>query len=346
MFDRIRRITALMAALVLVVFVVFVINQTAQVVRLAEDVHGLAGDAVLIGLLAVYAVLLAMPLWMYFRLPPPIKPPEVESGPEYEAHLDRLRKRLGGNLLLGEVDLSDRTALERAVAELDAHALEAVREAAAQVFLSTAISQSGRLDTFVVLSANSRLVWRIARTYYQRPTLRDMWHLYANVAGTAFMAGELDDVDVSEQVQPIVTSVVGSLGTLVPGLQVATSLVVNSVLSGSTNAFLTLRVGAIAQQYCAPLVATDRRRIRKLATARAAGMLGGIVSAGSRNVVKAVAKASRDRLLRRGAEADQVEEPPVDDEERRRWWQRGKGEAPVDDADVPEEIDIRVPPGL
>ncbi len=337
MFHRMRRITSLVAALVVVVFVIFMINQTAAVVRLAEDVHGLAGDAVLWGLLGLYAVLIAAPLWMWFRLPPPVEPPETEAGPEYEAHLALLRKRLAGNRLLVGADLADRAGLEAAIAGLDGHALEAVREAAAQVFLSTAISQSGRLDTFVVLSANSRLVWRIARTYYQRPTLRDMWHLYANVAATAFMAGELDDVDVSEQVQPIVTSVVGSLGTLVPGLQVATSLVVNSVLSGSTNAFLTLRVGAIAQQYCAPLVATDRRRIRRLATARAAGMLGGIVSAGSRNVVKAVAKASRDRLLRRGGEPEPVEELPADEEERRRWWRRARGEAAGDDADVVED---------
>ncbi len=326
MFESFRRITSLLAALVLVVFVVFVVNQTAQVVALADRTASWLGDVVLWFLLGAYAALLAAPLWMWFRLPPPIEPPTEDSGADFEEHLERLRKRLDGNKLLADPVLADRADLQRAVGELDAHALEAVREAAAAVFLSTAISQSGRLDTFVVLSANSRLVWRVARIYYQRPTLRDMWHLYANVAATAFVAGELDDVDVSEQVQPIVTSVLGSFGTAIPGMQVATSLVVNSVLSGSTNAFLTLRVGAIAQQYCAPLVGVDRRRVRKLATARATGMLGGIVSAGSRSVVRSVAKASRDRLFRRGGEGAEPE-PDATEEERRRWWRRAKADA-------------------
>lgn len=326
MLDRLQRITLLLSGLVLVVFVIFVINQTAQVVSLARGVHPAFGTAVLVGLLALYAALLATPLVMWFRLPPPIEPPDVTDGPEFDEHLDLMRKRLRGV----PAD-ADRAAIESAIAELDAQATEAIRQSAAQVFLSTAISQSGRLDTFVVLSANVRLVWRVANIYYQRPTVRDMWHLYANVAATAFLAGELDDVDVSEQVQPIITSVLGSVGTAIPGLQVATSLVVNSILGGSTNAFLTLRVGAVAQQYCAPLLVADRRRIRRSATAKAAGLLGGIVSAGAKRVVSAVVKASRDRLLGRS----RIEDPAgdLDEEEvapRRRWGRRTKPDATLD----------------
>lgn len=334
MFDRIRQITLFISALVLVVFVIFVINQTAQVVSLAADLHPVAGFVVLGLLVAAYVVFVAVPLVLYFKLPAPLEPPLTDSGPEFDEHLDNLRQRLAGNPLV-EGDLPDRAAIEAAVTDLDARATEVVKEAASQVFLTTAISQSGRLDTFMVLSANVRLVWRVARIYYQRPTLRDMWHLYANVAATAFMAGEIDDVDVSEQVQPIVTSVLGSVGTAIPGMQVATSVIVNSVLGGSTNAFLTLRIGAITQQYSAPLVSVDRRKARRFASARAAGMLGGIVSDGARNVIKAVARASRDRLLRRksgdesAAPGDIPEEVSdelealVEDESRWSWlWER------------------------
>ncbi len=346
MFDRLRRITVLISVLVVVLFTVFVVNQTAAVVDLADRAHPWLGQAVLWTLVALYVVLVATPLWMYFRLPPPITPPATESGPEYEEHLDRLRRRLEGNALV-DGPLGTRDELAAAVTTLDRAATDATREAATQVFLSTAISQSGRLDTFVVLGANARLVWRIARIYYQRPTLRDMWHLYANVAATAFLAGELDDVDVSEQVQPIVTSVIGSLGTALPGLQVATSLIVNSVLSGSTNAFLTLRVGAIAQQYCAPLLAVDRRTVRRSATARAAGMLGAIVGAGSRSVVRAVARASRDRLFRRRKEVDYVPDPEAEaaeEEEVRRWWRRSKrAEEPDEPQPVATDIETDRP---
>jgi hypothetical protein len=308
MFDRLRRIALLLSTLVLVLFVIFMINQTAQIVALARDIHPVVGWVVLGSLLTLYLVLLAVPLFTYFRLPAPLEPPTVVEGPEFEKHLARLAKRLGSNARLREADLSNREAIEAAIGTLDTEATAVIKDAASQVFLSTAISQSGRLDTFVVLGANVRLVWRVARVYYQRPTLRDMWHLYANVAATAFMAGEVDDIDVSEQVQPIITSVLGSLGTAVPGLQVASSVIVNSVLGGSTNAFLTLRIGAIAQQYSAPLVAADRRKIRRLAVARAAGLLGGIVSDGAKRVVTAVVKGSRDRLLRRKPESGLTED--------------------------------------
>lgn len=326
----VRRLALWVSVAVVVAFVVFVVNQTAQLVALAGGPGSALGAAVLWGLVALYIVLLAVPLVMFLRMPPPIVPPETDSGPEWERHVAALAERLERNPLVPPgADLATREGLEAAVAVLDAEAEAAIREAAGQIFLSTAISQSGRLDTLVVLTTNVRLVWRVARVYYQRPTLRDMWHLYANVAGTAFLAGELDDVDVSEQVQPIVTSVLGSVGTAIPGLQVATSLVVNSVLTGSTNAFLTLRVGSIAQAYAAPLVVADRRRIRRAATTRAAALLGGIVGSGAKRVVKAVVKASRDRLFRRGGpdEDPELEAALADAEETgtlRRWYQRSE----------------------
>ena len=103
------------------------------------------------------------------------------------------------------------------------------------------------------------MIWRIARVYYQRPMLRDLIRLYANVAGTAFLASELDDIDISEQVQPILSSALGPLAVMVPGVQLAASILVNSVLTGTANAFLTLRVGIIAKRYCGSLVVAERR---------------------------------------------------------------------------------------
>ena len=125
-----------------------------------------------------------------------------------------------------------------------------IKATASQVFLSTAVSQSGRLDTLLVFSMQTRMVWKLAHLYYQRPTLRDMVRLYANVAGTSFVAGELQDVDLSEQVEPVFSAVVGSLGGAVPGFQLVASILANSILSGAADAFLTLRVGMIARRYC------------------------------------------------------------------------------------------------
>ena len=125
------------------------------------------------------------------------------------------------------------------------------------------------------------MVWRVAHVYHQRPGAREIVHLYANVGATAFIAGELEDLDISDHIQPVVSGVFGSVAGSVPGLQTASNVFVTSVLGGATNAFLTLRVAMITKQYCAPLTSQPRRSLRRAAVVQAGGMLGGIVRSGA-----------------------------------------------------------------
>ena len=205
-------------------------------------------------LLALYAVLIVVPVFMLLRLPRSLMPPTSEDSPEFTRYLESLKKRLRSNTRLKNFDLSNRERIEDALTLLGKQADDIIQKTASTVFMSTAISQSGRLDAFLVLSAQSRMVWQIAHLYYQRPTLRDLIHLYANVAATAFMASELDDIDLNEQVQPVLSSTLGAMAGSVPGLQLAASLLVTSVLTGTANAFLSLRVDIIAKWYCGSLV--------------------------------------------------------------------------------------------
>ncbi len=304
----------------LLAFTVFVVNQTVQVVELAERLDPRFGLAVLWVLLVTYAVLLLTPIYLWLRLPPALAPAKSAEGPEFEQHLEALRKRLARNPRLGEAPLETREDVEGALASLSEGSDELIREAATRVFLTTAISQSGRLDALLVLSAHTRLVWRLAHLYYQRPTLRDMTYLYANVAATAFMAGELEDIDVSEQIQPVLSAVLGSAATAVPGLQTASTILVNSVLTGSANAFLTLRVGMVARQYCSTLVVEDRRVLRRSASAQAAMMLGGIASFGAKTLVRSVAKASKKKVFGGGKKA--AADVPIVVTPKRRWFGR------------------------
>lgn len=323
MLKTLRTITLCLAGFVLLAFGLFVVNQTVQMVELAERIDPRLGVGVLWLLLVAYAILLLTPLYLWLRLPAALAPAKSDSGPEFERHLEALRKRLRRSPRLRGADLETRDDLERALTVLSEGSDEIIRDSAASVFLTTAISQSGRLDTFLVLGAHFRLVWRLAQLYYQRPTLRDMAYLYANVAATAFMAGELEDIDVSQQVQPILSSVLGSAATSIPGFQTASSLLVNSVLTGSTNAFLTLRVGMIARRYCSSLVVEDRRTLRRSASAQAAVLLGSIVSHGAKTLVKSVARASKDKLFGGGGrEVGQllVEEPEAQATAAKRPW--------------------------
>lgn len=291
---------ALLLAIVLIVsFVVVMVNQTAQLVAFADRFHPLAGDALFWSLLALYAFCLAVPLYLFLRLPRALVPPSDTESPAYARHLERLRKRLQRNPLVpgGTLDGEEgEEGLTEAIEVLDARADELTRAAGAQVFLTTAVSQNGSLDSVIVLAAQSKLVYEIAQAYYQRPTLRDLTYLYGNVAATALITGELEDLDLSEQIQPILSSIVGSAAGAVPGFQAASTLFVSSVTTGAANTLLTLRVGLVTKQYCRALVAPERRAVRRSAMLQATAMLGGIVLDGGRKVWQAMVTASGRRI--------------------------------------------------
>lgn len=291
-----KKIALFASLFVFLLFALFVINQTAQIVQLAEKVSPTFGEIAFWTLLALYAVLILIPVTIFLRLPRPLLPPGSEASPEFNAYIETLKKRLASNPHLEARDLSSRQQVEEALAILAQKADSIIDQTATAVFISTAISQSGRLDALLVLSAQSRMVWRIARLYYQRPTIRDLIQLYANVAGTALLAGELDDMDISEQVEPVVSSALGALAVTVPGVQLAASILVNSVLTGTANSFLTLRVGILAKRYCGSLVVAERRTLRRAASAEAAKLLGSIVRQGTARVSKALWKASKDKV--------------------------------------------------
>jgi len=296
------RTALLIASLALCgVFLLFLVNQTNQVVELASGIGPAVGRVVLYGLLLLYAVAIAVPVYIYVTMPKPLVPPAEEDSPEFAKVLDALRRRLEGNTHLRSqgLDLSTRDGLNSAIAQLDALAEEAVRRTASTVFVTTAISQSGRLDAFVVLGVQTRMVWEIAHIFSQRPPLRELLHLYANVGGTAFLAMELDDVDIASHIEPVVSNVLGgSIAGVIPGAGGVASFVTNSILDGSANAFLTLRVGLIARSYCHVLLRPDRRLIRRSATAQAAQMLGAIVVQSAGKISKAAWGATKKRASR------------------------------------------------
>jgi uncharacterized membrane protein YcjF (UPF0283 family) len=198
------------------------------------------------------------------------------------------RKRLSRNPRLRGTALNSLTEIATALQILDKQADDAVASAASAVFLSTAVLQSGRLDALVVLAAQTRIIWQVAHIYYQRPSLRDFAQLYANVASTAFIAAGVEDVDVDV----LVGTVFGSTIAAIPGMHFLAS----SILSGSANAFLTLRVGMITKEYCRCMVRLERSGLRRTATLKAAKLLGSVVREGTVRLSKAAVSASTAKL--------------------------------------------------
>ena len=290
--STVRRIFLFLAAFVVLFGLVVLVNQTLQLAELAERVHPVAGDFVFWGLVFLYLICAGAPIALFLCLPKRLIPPSSEEDPAFPAHVEKLAARLEANPLVAAQAVVSRADVEKALDELGETADEVVRTAGSRVFLTTAISQNGSLDALLVLGLQTRLIWDVAHVYAQRPSLRDMTYLYANVVATAFVAGEIDEVDLSEQIQPVLSSVLGSAASAVPGLQAASTIFVNSIVSGTTNAFLTLRVGLIAEEYCRALVRPEKRSLRSSAIARAAAMLGSIAARGAATVAAAVAKAS------------------------------------------------------
>lgn len=296
MKTQLSRLALFAAIFVLVCSIVFVINQTAQVVALANTISPTFGQIVLIGLIVVYALALLVPLVMLARLPKAARPPADDRSPEFQVYLAQLSARLAQNPRLAgtKPQLSDRAGIESALKTLDLQAGRIVKDTAKTVFVSTAISQNGRLDALMVLAAQSRMVWRIAHVYYQRPLLNEMIRLYANIGATVFLVSELEDLDISEQVEPVIESALaGSLASMVPGATIVATLVTQSILDGAANAFLTLRIGVICQRYCASLTSANRKDVRRSASRVAASMLGAIVGESAGTVSKAIWDAAK-----------------------------------------------------
>ena len=296
MFKTIKNAAIVLSILLIFLLALFVINQTVEVTELASRLSPGFGKGILWFLICLYTALILWTVMFFVRLPKPLIPPQSETEPQFSEYLEILRKRLSANPRLRGCDLSNRAGIKKALEDLGRECDVVIREHAEAVFVSTAISQSGRLDTIFVLAANFRMIWRIVGIYAQRPALRDLINLYANVAATAFMAGELDEAEISSQIEPILSSALGAISLSVPGVQAASAIVISSILTGTANAFLTLRVGVISRSYCGALFLADRKKVRLSATAESAKMLGSIVKSGTARISKSLWHASMGKV--------------------------------------------------
>jgi hypothetical protein len=285
-----KKIALIVAAFIVVVFAVFLFNQTMQIVQSARAVNVLFGNGVMWGLIFTYCILLITPFVLWFRLPKRMLPPAATEGEVYDRFLLDFKKRLSRHPRLRGLPLNSTTDIEAALQTLDKHADDVVTSTASAVFLSTAVLQSGRLDVLVVFAAQTRLIWQVAHVYYQRPSLRDFVQLYANVASTAFIAAGIEDIDVDV----LVGTIFGSTVAAIPGMH----LLASSVLSGSANAFLTLRVGMITKEYCRCTTQVEKKGLRRAATLKAAKLLGSIVKDGTVKLSKAVVNTSASKVTR------------------------------------------------
>ncbi|MEP2771951.1 MAG: DUF697 domain-containing protein [Fulvivirga sp.] len=292
MKSLIKKVSLLIGVAVSVLFLLFAVNQIVGLYANLVAIDQVLAIVVTSIVASVVIICLCIPFYIIVRLPRSIN---YEEDPD--TYRNKLQKRLRQNKIIKAEGLKveSNEELEQAVDLLNGHSQKIIKQTATAVFLSTAISQNGKLDALTVLITQSRMIWKVAHIYWQRPTIKDMFMLYANVATAGLIASEIEDIDISRQVEPVINALLKSPGRSIPVVGHAAHIITDSILEGSTNAFLTLRVGIIAQNYCgATHPNLDKRTLRKNAFSQASVMLRGLVVESSGKVVKSVMKAMKD----------------------------------------------------
>lgn len=288
MKSSLKRLVVVVASMILVFVAIQMISSIALLASAADRVYFGSGQFVFLSLLLIFLFFALSTVVMYFRLPQALIPPEETTGPKHEQYIARLKESLRGNPRLSGRQIETDEDLSTALAILSREVDMVIRQTAGTVFAGTAVMQNGRIDGFITLYTQARMVWQIASIYYQRPSPRQMLYLYSSVGGAALLAQSIEEVDFSEIIAPMVVSAIPSMKGAIPGFQGITNLLVDSLAGGAANASVTIRVGIVAKQYCEARSALSRQAVRKNATIASLAMVGDVIKENSATIVTRV----------------------------------------------------------
>ncbi|HPY30162.1 MAG TPA: hypothetical protein PLT00_08335 [Verrucomicrobiota bacterium] len=200
------------------------------------------------------------------------------------------REELAGAMGLGS-DI--REPLAAAIKAQKKSTAKIIHEHAVLVFITTAISQNGRLDAIAVLVANFRLVRLLVKHFGYRPPLPMLIKIYAQIFLASLIANELDDLDAG--------SIFGYLGFGGVAAALGAGLIVNSLFDGTINALFTLRVGFVTRKYLLNAGnELSRSEVRKEANKEAMKALIPVVEESGKKLPSAM-KTILDKILNRSA---------------------------------------------
>jgi len=294
-----KKILILIAIGLVILFVIFIINQTNQLVAFADRLHPTFGNFVFWTLIVIYSIIIGLPFYLIICLPKPLIPPPTNSGARYDRYLTSLALRLKKNPNIKINEIASLNDIKTALQQLDALSDVTIKTAAKRAFITTAISQNGALDTVAILILTARLVWDVARIYNQRPTVAELIWLYTNIAGTAFIAGQLEDAELIESATAGLTELAGgSLLGAIPGAGAAANILTHSLITGTANAWLILRVGCITKHYCSNIEIHSRKQIRHSAMLQASEMLARIVFEGGKMIKDKFWGVCKDKVVK------------------------------------------------
>ena len=296
-----RKLFLLSSILLGLFLLIFITNQFVLLYDLLSRIHPYLalGVTSLVILMIFYLVIRMLLLWKKSSKLAvlPEHPTEEEKEAYYESMLYFLKRNPNSKEINFDDDSLTKEALvELGFKELDELSTPIIQENANEIFLTTAISQNGSLDSIAVLVTLLKMVWKLAAIYQTRPTLKSLGKLYIQVASVVFMARTIEDSDLIEsQMELLITTILGeSIASAIPGMIPIANLIVSSLMEGSLNALLTFRVGIITQSYLGMEKPETKTFIQKNASLQALGQIGKIIKNNGKIVARSVLKATKN----------------------------------------------------
>ncbi len=295
MLSDLKKILKFIGVILGIIFFLFIINQFILFYNLLFRIHKYLAYTIAVGLggLLIYFITSISIMWLKSPTVPILEVGASEE--EYQEYIDQTIDMLKKNKNLNKIDFdSDKYSKEELVTiafdELDKLSMPLIKANANTIFISTAISQNGTLDSILVLNSMIKMIWNLARLYQTRPSLKSIGKLYLQVASVIFMARSIEDADlIEDQMEPLIAAVLGeSIASTIPGMVPITNLVISSIMEGSVNAYLSLRVGIVTQAYLGMEVPQTKSFIRKNASLQSLSYLGNIISDNSKLVAKTI----------------------------------------------------------
>ena len=164
----------------------------------------------------------------------------IDDKTEQKAHRDKLNRDITDAS-------SDITKLTQTVRdELDlrfSKARKEIYQAATCSFASTAISQNSTIDTLSTLMINCKLIHKIIQASGFRPNIKQTVRIYINVIFNAFFA-HISQAGIEKGATLIINNFIKGLKSVPYG-----EVIVGSVIDGTVNALMTLRVGFLTLSY-------------------------------------------------------------------------------------------------
>lgn len=279
----------------------FILIAGARAIELVASVHPVLGWVTGGFLIVLFGVMVVYPLTMLVSAFIRSRRSWVAGSWAHNRYLTQLARQHHRHPVLDQTQLftSNPYFLDELYLQLFELSNKLVYDAAEKVFFHTAISQSGRLDTFVMLGKQYNLINQIADLYHPHSRLNVLPSLYADILETALRPSDRDELNLGSQIGPAVVgaSIVGAI----PGANLVSILISDAVVQGSANALATLRMGLLARRFFHRALeggSVDLEAERRAVNQEAADMLTPLVEDASAALSRIIWNTAKNHLRR------------------------------------------------